>query len=297
MIYSMVGGQTKAEREEEERQAKAATNIQRIARGKHERRKRVAKKQQRKEQDQECPISSKVDLHGWPLTWIPVTQAAAKIQAIQRKKKDKARVEAIHKFNLVWLRELFFKLAGELSPDRRSELVLFARVVPLSVLPRSHSQRLVLLTIRDDAMTRAGSKKAEAMVLAKLVDFFRGDQQAKDALNLPLRMFTMAPAKFQGMFKKLVWPSLEQELSGNPDKAVGWYEFAEMFRISQEEADKADVELAAVRIQAMSRQRKDSQRVKTLQRERQRLEGVEVRDDMTLGYTEDNQAIEGTGGV
>jgi hypothetical protein len=154
-----------------------------------------------------------------------------------------------------------------------------------------------LLTIRDDAMTRAGSKKAEAMVLAKLVDFFRGDQQAKDALNLPLRMFTMAPAKFQGMFKKLVWPSLEQELSGNPDKAVGWYEFAEMFRISQEEADKADVELAAVRIQAMSRQRKDSQRVKTLQRERQRLEGVEVRDDMTLGYTEDNQAIEGTSGV
>jgi hypothetical protein len=78
---------------------------------------------------------------------------------------------------------------------------------------------------------------------------------------------------------------------------VGWYEFAEMFRISQEEADKADVELAAVRIQAMSRQRKDLQRVKTLQRERQRLEGVEVRDDMTLGYTEDNQAIEGTGGV
>ena len=52
-----------------------------------------------------------------------------------------------------------------------------------------------------------------------------------------------------------------------------------------------------MRIQAMSRQRKDSQRVKTLQRERQRLEGVEVRDDMTLGYTEDNQAIEGTGGV
>ena len=265
-----------AKREQEE----AAIVIQRRSKGIRDRKKAQALKMQKEEKKEHDEQEA----------------AAVKIQSISRRKKDKQKVEQLKTNNQVWLRELHRKMCqhakefldpemanSNLSEDINAAAITQGVVVDGEEPPAEVAEGGEVAAAVPGPPTGDGGREVPARAL---LAFVAKDAEGIAKLLLPERFLNSVPKQYSGMFKKI---KVAIEEGADLDASYTWPKFASFFGVTAQQADHADLEASAVRIQALGRKRRDQH--KALERKRAAMEGAsEEGKEGVMGYTVDTQA-------